>query len=107
MGMGGFMSGNDPAGAEQNVYGAENQLGRVSKGMGDGQTPPGEDPTAQATITKSDVSTGATEVNRATDAVPAATLIEQYRGLTEAYFDRITGKAREPKPPAADKEKKP
>lgn len=107
MGMGGFMSGNDPAGAEQNVYGAENQLGRVSKGMGDGQTPPGEDPTAQATITKSDVSTGATEVNRATDAVPAATLIEQYRGLTKAYFDRITGKAREPKPPAADKEKKP
>ena len=53
----------------------------------------------------SDVSTGATEVNRATDAVPAATLIEQYRGLTEAYFDRITGK---PQPPAPTvKETKP
>ncbi len=98
MGMGGFMMGDDPAGS-QNVYGAESTLGRVNKGMGEGQTPPGTDPTAMPAITKSDVSTGATEVNRATDAMPAATLIEQYRGLTEAYFDRITGK---PKPPAPE-----
>lgn len=89
MGMGGFMSGDDPAGS-QNVYGAEPPLGRVSKGMGDGQTPPGSPEAAAPVITKSDVSTGAAEVNRATDAVPAASLIEQYRGLTEAYFERIT-----------------
>lgn len=102
MGMGGFMMGNDPAGS-QNVYGADEQLGRVNKGMGEGQTPPSEAVSMQPTITKSDVSTGAAEVNRATDAIPAATLIEQYRGLTEAYFERITGKPGDPKPPAQEK----
>ncbi|MBE2285251.1 MAG: hypothetical protein IAE77_17460 [Prosthecobacter sp.] len=102
MGMGGFMMGDDPAGS-QNVYGADQNLGRVSKGMGDGQTPPGEDVSMQPTITKSDVSTGAAEVNRSTDAIPAATLIEQYRGLTEAYFERITGKPADAQPPAQEK----
>jgi hypothetical protein len=96
MGMGGYMMGDDPA-RSANVYGAESTLGRTNKGMGDGQAPPGSDPTAQAAITQTDVSTGAAEVNRATDAVPATTLIEQYRGLTEAYFDRITGKLVDPK----------
>lgn len=102
MGMGGFMMGNDPAGS-QNVYGADEQLGRVNKGMGEGQTPPAADVSVQPAITKSDVSTGAAEVNRATDAIPAATLIEQYRGLTEAYFERITGKPTDPKPPTQEK----
>jgi hypothetical protein len=102
MGMGGFMMGDDPAGS-QNVYGAEERLGRVNKGSGEGQTPPAADVSMQPSITKSDISTGATEVNRATDAIPAATLIEQYRGLTEAYFDRITGKPVESKPPAQEK----
>lgn len=107
MGMGGYMMSDDPAGS-QNVYGAESTLGRVNKGMGEGQAPPGSDPTAQPAITKSDVSTGVTEVNRATDAVPAATLIEQYRGLTEAYFNRITGKPVEAtNPPTTTKEPKP
>jgi hypothetical protein len=107
MGMGGYMMGDDPAGS-QNVYGAESTLGRVNKGMGEGMAPPGSDPTAQPAITKSDVSTGVTEVNRATDAVPAATLIEQYRGLTEAYFNRITGKPVEAtNPPTTTKEPKP
>lgn len=97
MGMGGFMSGNDPAGS-QNVYGAEPPLGRVSKGTGDGQTPPGTAEEAAPVITKTDVATGAAEVNRATDAVPAASLIEQYRNLTEAYFERITAPKAPPQP---------
>ncbi len=104
MGMGGYMMGDDPAGS-QNIYGAESTLGRVNKGAGEGQAPPGTDATAQPAITKADVSTGAAEVNRATDAMPAATLIEQYRGLTEAYFNRITGKPAAP--PVTPKEKVP
>jgi len=103
-GMGGFMMGNTVGGG-QGVYGAEDKLGRsggVGNGKGEGQ--PGGGGIAE--ITKTEQSTGPAQVNRASDSVPATTLMEQYRSLTDAYFNRIT---RDQAPPEAkpDDAKKP
>ena len=62
-------------------------------------TPPSPGAPSQPVVTSTTVNQDPAQVNRATDAVPAATVLEQYRSLTDAYFDRITGKKREEKKP--------
>jgi hypothetical protein len=96
-GMGGYRTGDDSSGGAA-VYGMESKLGRVNNGPGDGQAPTNPNAPAQAIVTSNTVDSEPAQVNRATDAVSAATTLEQYRALTDAYFDRITGKKEEKKP---------
>lgn len=96
-GMGGMRSGDTASGGAA-VYGMESKLGRVNNGPGEGETPPSPGAPSQPVVTSSAVNQDPAQVSRATDAVPAATVLEQYRSLTDAYFDRITGKKKEEKP---------
>jgi hypothetical protein len=96
-GMGGRRTGEDASGGAA-VYGMESKLGRVKNGPGNGQAPTGPDASASAIVTSNTVNSPSAQVNRATDAVSISTTLEQYRALTDAYFDRITGKKEEKKP---------
>jgi hypothetical protein len=96
-GMGGRRTGEDASGGAA-VYGMESKLGRVNKGPGNGLAPISPNASAPAIITSNTVSSQSAQVNRATDAVQIGTTLEQYRALTDAYFDRITGKKEEKKP---------
>ncbi len=90
-GLGGMMSGNEVGGSES-VYGMESKLGRVKSGPGEGEAPPSSADGMAPSVTSTTINTGPGQVNRAGEAMPATSVLEQYRGLTDAYFDRITGK---------------
>ncbi|OAI57383.1 hypothetical protein AYO49_02130 [Verrucomicrobiaceae bacterium SCGC AG-212-N21] len=96
-GMGGYRTADDASGGAA-VYGMESKLGRVNNGPGDGEAPTDPNAPAQAMVTSNTVNSEPAQVNRATDAVSASTTLEKYRALTDAYFDRITGKKEENKP---------
>jgi hypothetical protein len=93
-GFGGMMNGNEVGGSES-VYGMESKLGRVKGGPGEGEAPPSKAEGAAPSVTSNTIHTGAGQVNREGDAQPAATVMEQYRQITDAYFDRITGKMKD------------
>lgn len=99
-GLGGMMNGDDASGGES-VYGMESKLGRLKKsGPGEGEAPPSPAEGAAPSVTSTTINDSPGQVNRAGEATPATTVLEQYRNLTDAYFDKITGKAKkeEPKP---------
>ena len=97
--MGGFMNSSDPGGGSHSVYGMESKLGRVHSGAGEGEAQDNATSTAQPVITSGPITDGPHQVNRSSDTVPATTILDQYRSLTDAYFNRITGPKKEEKKP--------
>lgn len=90
-GQGGFMMGTGMASGNSQVFGGESSLGRNQGGQGDGDGHGSPGGGSTISITSSLNAAQPAQVSRATDAVPGTLIIEQYRSLTEAYFDRITG----------------